>query len=61
MSIEQPQSKINPTALVHARELSDREFHEAVRDLATRILYRRPPLPSVGELLRQREARKENR
>ena len=62
MAIENPdKSLIDLTALVHARELSEAEFRAAIRDIGRNLRWRKPPLPTIGEVLRQRKAAKERK
>jgi len=54
MSTEQPQSKIDLSALVHARELTDREVHEALRDIRGKLRFGRRVVPTIGEIIAKR-------
>jgi hypothetical protein len=50
------ETRINLDAPAYADELSQNEFREAVRSIARNLRWnRRPPLPSIGEVLRARE------
>jgi hypothetical protein len=58
MDNSKPETSINLDAPVHARELSEAEFHEALTDIRGKLRWRRRVVPTIGEVLRAREAAK---
>lgn len=59
MAIDPEPGKLNLDAPVFADELSPAEFHAALRNLAFNLRWRKPPLPSIGDVLRRRENAKQ--
>lgn len=55
MAIDPEPGKLNLDAPVFASELTQAEFRAALRDMRSKMILRRPLLPTIGDILRNRE------